>query len=236
MSNQQRDPSDLLRAILADALRGTWSEMTNINDSCPEMNSKWATRVRDTWVRSLRAGFAMQYPDGPPESRRFAIFGGKPEPKADSKAVGQGFPSVVPGWKMREFLYDIAVVEIDHTQFPYKKGNVAFVKRAVWQVESEVARNGTEIAKDMSKLCVGAADHKLLVARQTTQTKQQGWLDFIGRVAKGMAGDFFLGLMPTYSSNCPDEARAWFDREVAITLYRFLGDGSAPHLVAEIRA
>ena len=140
------------------------------------------------------------------------MFGGKP---AAGDKGRKDVPSGIHGWGW-EFLYDITVVEIGHSPVAFANTNVTFVKRAVWQVESEVAGDGTEIAKDLSKLRVGAADHKLLVARPTTN-KPHLWRDFIGRIAKGMKGDFFLGLMPSYASKLP-EARLWRDRKVTITL------------------
>ncbi len=213
-----------LRAILADALRGTWAKVPKINADYPEPNREWAIGIRDAWIRSLRASFSEQYQD-----KSFAVFGGKPA--AEDKRRPD-VPSGIPGWGW-EFLYDITVVELGHSPAAFANTNVAFVKRAVWQVESEVAGNGTEIAKDLSKLRVGAADHKLLVARPATN-KPQRWLDFIGRISRGMNGKFFLGLMPSYASTRAKEAQPWRDCRVTITLYRCPSDGSAPRLISEI--
>ncbi len=86
---------------------------------------------------------------------------------------------------MQEFLYDTIVVEIDKVRAAYNEPEVQFIKRAIWQVEFEMANTGPEVAKDLSKLRVGSADHKLLIARRATQSEPQKWLDFIGRLVAG---------------------------------------------------
>jgi hypothetical protein len=207
---------DVVRAILADALRGTWDQMALINVDHPQTDRDWATCVRDAWIRSLRRSFQTRYP----AEAGFAVFGGRP---SENQAEAFG----IPGW-MWEFLHDIAVVEVGSTPAAYQPPEVAFIKRAIWQVESEVAGDGTEVAKDLSKLRVGAADHKLLLARQATQHDPQPWLDFIGRLCVGMTGDVFLGLMPTYSTEHPLEAQQWRGCTATITLYHSSGFRPVP--------
>jgi hypothetical protein len=162
------------------------------------------------WVNSLCRSFTDQYQNEP----TVKVFGGKPGASPDAISTS------IKGW-MREFLYDAIVVEVDETPAPFKKGrNIKFIKRAIWQIESEMANNGSEVAKDLSKLRVGSADNKLLLVRETTQADgPRRWLDFIGQLVAGMEGNIFLGLMPTYSSKWPDEAQQWRDCVVAINVY-----------------
>jgi hypothetical protein len=230
------DLADRLYAVLAEALHRTWIEVPKISSL---QNGEWSIRVRDAWIRSLRCSFRRRYLDGSSAARRFAVFGGKPAHGTSPTEVRKGVPSGVREWRMWEFLHDITVVQLGTSSAPYNKGDVTFAERAVWQVESEVAGNGTEVAKDLSKLRVGAADHKLFIARRVKRTKQhdpQRWLDFIGRMATGIEGDLFLGLMPTYSSaeQERDEAQLWRDCKATITLYRCPIDGSAPQRISEI--
>jgi hypothetical protein len=117
-----------------------------------------------------------------------------------------------------------------------EKDKVAFVRRAIWQVESEVANNGSELAKDVSKLRVSVAENKLLIARQTTQADPKYWLSFIGRLVEDMTSPVFIGLMPSYSSKpkLRSEAEKWHDCTVTIELYRRAADDSVPQFIDRI--
>ncbi len=241
------DSASLLRTVLADALRRTWSAVAVINARHQMIDQSWAIDVREAWIRSLCSSFWDRYRDpaaSSPRDQRFAVFGGKPltgdgaqsEPRAIRRR--QGVPSGIFGWHLWEFLHDVAVVEVGRCLPGYHKDEIVFVKRAIWQVESEVTNDGSELAKDVSKLRVSVAENKLLIARQTTQDDWESWLRFIGRLVDGMTGPVFLGLMPSYSSKpkLRNEAQEWHDCTTAIELYRCATDGSVPQFVCRIVA
>jgi len=222
-----RSPGQL-HDILADALARTWDEMPRINTRHSGINKDWAVDVRNFWVRSLCASFRYKY-----RQERFAVFGGKPLPLGSDFGIKQGnlkkgSPDGIAGWGVWEFLYDISVVQKTETLAAYNGSDIVFVDKALWQIECEVANSGTEVAKDFSKLRIGRAANKLLIARATSQTRPEDWLRFIGSLARGITGTTYLGLMPSYSSSRQSEARKWHECDVSLTLYRCARDGSVP--------
>jgi hypothetical protein len=213
------DALPVLRDALGDALRRTWQELEELGD---EKGS--SAVVRDAFVRSLRRALASIYCQ--PE---FAVFGGKPG-KNENRL--EGVPSGITGWRRWEYLYDVAVVEIDRTcaaraNNGHEKRKVQYIKRAVWLVESEFSDNGTEISKDVSKLRIGNSTHKLFLGRASTDTRPDNWLNFIGRLADGCES-FYIGLLPTYASGKERESDKWWNHAVEIELYRCLGGRATP--------
>jgi hypothetical protein len=232
---QQAGLEGLLRGVLSRALELTWDEVGTV-DKVGAINARfpagrcqrWAVSVRGAWVRSLRKSFWESYRD-PVEPGRFAVFGGTrgpDEPRANGGPTG--VPSGVPEWRRWELLYDVSVVEIARTEAAFARNTrVPFVKRAIWLVESELAKDGTQVAEDLGKLRMGTSCHKLLIAAQTTQANSKPWIEFISRIATDMAGEFFVALMPTYASDQSESVR-WWNRDAAIDLYRCPADGEGP--------
>ena len=144
----------------------------------------------------------------------------------------QGVPTGLSQWAPRwEFLYDIAVLQVDWIEAAYTPGrHVPLVKKAIWHVELEIAGNGTDVAEDASKLQVGRAENVLLIAKQTTQVDPGKWLEFLGKVLRGVEGNVFLALLPSYAGSAQG-AKHWISKKIAVELYRCdSGDGAPQHL------
>ena len=163
------DDGRVLELVIPDALKNASLKIMQHNYQKVLTPSK----VRDVWITALRKAFAefykLQLSQG-----TFAVFGGKPTQEEPQVRV---LPTGVSGWPRWEFLHDVAVVELAYTDAafardvnsPSGKRQVAVVEKAVWQVESEISGNGTKVAEDASKLRVGFAMNKLLVACLTGQ-------------------------------------------------------------------
>lgn len=232
---KQVDVEELLRGVLSHALDLTWNEVGTINAYFTARCQEWAVKVRGAWIRSLRKSFWERYRDAL-EPDRFAVFGGTRGPDEPQMPGGPiGVPSGVPEWKRWELLYDVSVVEIGRTDAAFRDKRVPFVKRAIWLIESELAKDGTQLAEDLSKLRMGTSCHKLLIAAQTTQQNPKPWMEFIHRISIGMTGDFFVALMPTYASDQNESVR-WWTCAAAIDLYKYSTDAGLQRIGCPITA
>ena len=177
--------------------------------------------MRDAWICGLREAFVKEYPT-------FKVFGGKPRNDSERQS---GLHCGVPNWSRWELLHDVAVVELEWLDAPYAHRKVPIVRRAVWQVESEVARNGTMVAEDFGKLRIGNAENKLFIAARTLQKQNpQGWLEFFGHASFGMDSSVYLALVPSYSAGESD-SNQWWQHTADVLLYRCLRDGELPQQI-----
>jgi hypothetical protein len=216
-SMHDADTERLLRNALGDALRRTWHEMEELGDE-----DGGSAAIRDAFIRSLRKALAGVY-RGP----EFAVFGGKP---GRNESRSGGVPTGIEGWRRWEYLYDVAVVEVDETSAAratdgQEKRKLRYIKRAVWLIESELSNSGTEVSKDVSKLRIGHSTYKLFLGRASTDHKPEEWRKFIGRLAKGCDG-YYLGLLPSYASGRKLELDQWKKHLVEIMLYHCCSDGT----------
>lgn len=226
---QDGEGVEVLKLVLPDAFRRTFGEVADSE----RRESLTRSVVRDCWVRCLRDAFAAFYAArlGP---KRIAVFGGRPRP---GESKGNGVSTGIPKWSRWEFLHDVAVVEWELTAAAYAKdrGNpleprsIPIVTRALWQVESEMAGNGTQVAEDASKLRVCTAANKLLIASFTGQRDQRPWLEFLARTMSGTDGNHFIALAPRYG----DERgyAQWKTRLARLDLYRC---GSESHELVRV--
>ncbi len=207
-------------AILKQSLLFVREEIQKCPSLRGDYNKKTAIVVRDIWVRSLRLAFAQEYrlvPD-------IAIFGGRPE---SEEARKEGLGSGMKGWSRWEFLYDVAVLSQETVSAAYARDpgengmpkELPIVKHAVWLVESEFAKNGSEVAIDASKLRIARSQNTLFVAAQTSQRDKTAWLGFLGKVLRGIEGNVYLAIMPSYSSN-DKKRKNWLDGTLEVLLYR----------------
>ncbi len=198
---QEHDSAEVLKRVLSDALRRTFGEVADSESQ----GSLTRSVVRNSWIRCLRDAFSTYYAplSG---SRRLAVFGGTPRP---GECRASGVPTGIRRWSRWEFLHDVAVVGWDFTDAPYardktdpsKPRQIPIVARALWQVESEIAADGTQVAEDASKLKISTAANKPLIASFTGQREEQPWLDFLARTISGADGNRFVALVPNYKSD-----------------------------------
>jgi hypothetical protein len=92
----------------------------------------------------------------------------------------------------------------------------------LWQVESELAVNSTEVAEDLSKLKAGQANHKLLIAVPTTQKDAARGRRSSSAQQRSITGTAYVAEIPTYAGTA---AQDWDTLEMAEVEVRLL---SAP--------
>ena len=63
--------------------------------------------------------------------------------------------------------------------------------------------------EDFSKLRLGKAENKLLVAARTLQPNEKPWLHLFANATKGMDTPLYLALVPSYASGERDSERRW---------------------------
>jgi hypothetical protein len=220
-------PTDV-QLILMDALQRTWADTAGRRVGADPLSREWAEVVRDAWIRSLRDAFWECYRDKS-GGQGVAVFGGKPRP---GERKEDGVSSGIKAWRRWEFMYDVAVVRVSNVPAAYAmdvgdqsgRRSVAMATEAIWLVESEVAKDGTEVAIDASKLWVGRAENSLFIAAQTTREDKGPWLNFLGRALAGVQGNVYLAIIPSYASGQASAAH-WWDQTVDIVLYCRQPDG-----------
>ena len=109
-------------------------------------NPNWQ-RSRN-WVGSLGKQFVGHYP-----RERYRVFWSRN--RDNREAFG-----------LNKLLFDLAVCSVSTTDSLQRQPRpLSFIARCHWQIESEFnLRNTRDLVVDMSKLVMGAADHKLFVA------------------------------------------------------------------------
>ena len=110
---------------------------------------------------------------------------------------------------LNELLYDIAVCRVGTVTSSANKRTLLYVREALWQVESEFARDGRQAVKDFNKLVLGSAANKLFVGPQVHDC--QRFLDVIAPAAKCCTGNVYAALVPhpdSWDSN-PPKSPAW---------------------------
>jgi hypothetical protein len=162
------------------------------------------------------------------------VFGGKPLEPAMRRA---GVPAGIKRWSGKwEFLYDIAVVNVEWIDAAFKlKGKIPLITTAIWLIESEIARDGTKVGEDVSKLRIDRSENTLLIAAQTTHRNSDKWLEFLGKCLRGVDGEVFIALVPSYAASSPG-AKQWLNKTVTIMLYRCGPDNPNPKKIASISA
>jgi hypothetical protein len=185
-----------LHRVLCEALDQTYAGV----EANPE------TPFGRIWIGCLHDAFKREYPD----------------PSISVFSRERASSGLAEKWKLQEYLHDICVVEIEKHSAAYAKlaavpREVPVVVRLIWQCESEVALDGTELALDLGKLVAGSAENKLLIAALPSEKRPlQDWITFIEKAAKFVPGEFFLATIPTYAKG----HQAWKGRAAAIHLYR----------------
>ena len=123
-------------------------------------------------------------------------------------------PDRTTGFRLREFLFDIAVCHVCHTpSLQPLPQDLLFVSHCDWLVESEFAPNTRDIVLDMSKPVVGQADNKLFVAAQRGPNTERDLLDRCARIATCCRGRVFFIFVahPDRWDRAPEDPRlhAW---------------------------
>jgi hypothetical protein len=174
--------------------------------------------LHDAWMLGLHKAFQDAYRDDPRKPIVYAApLKAWPEAGQDKVPFGRG-----------EYGFDLAVVEMATEDAPYHvtqggKTQVAVVERHLWQVESEIANDGTKLAEDLGKLVGGAAPCKLLVTVIPRRDNGTAWRKFVERAGRRVAGCLYVAMIDSYATEAG--RKKWLEHTPELRLYR-KGDGS----------
>jgi hypothetical protein len=95
---------------------------------------------------------------------------------------------------LNELLYDISVCDTATTLSAHQGKELTYVRKCLWSVESEFARDTRQAIFDFNKLVMSSADNKLFVGPQVTKNK--AFLATLGPVADSCSGSVTVALIP----------------------------------------
>jgi hypothetical protein len=147
------------------------------------------------WVESLAEQLRISYPD------------------KDNYRVFSKYYSGNQDFGLNELLFDISVVKINKTESPRHR-ELTYIEKALWLVESEMAKDTRQMVHDFNKLVVGNSENKLFVGPLTKKIIE--FLPELVKVANHCNGNLFLCLIPHPS--------AWGNEELKPFIYSFSGD------------
>jgi len=167
-----------IRNIIETALRTTVAQP----DEGSTTGQKHRNRSKN-WVEALGAGLREHYNN-------------QPNVRVFTKHYGENRLE----FGMNEILYDVMVCETAYTKSATGGKQLAYVTKALWQVESEFAKNSRGALYDFNKLVVGTADSKLFVGPITHDVK--AFRDCLLPAANCCSGEVYLALLPHPESWC----------------------------------
>jgi hypothetical protein len=118
---------------------------------------------------------------------------------------------------MLELLYDISVFEYHSVRSAGDRCALSAVRRGLWSVESEMARNSRQALYDFNKLALSSAESKLFVGPRLGERKQKGYMDTLGESISQGTGNLYVALIP-HPKEWPVrnadamELHSWIDR------------------------
>ena len=95
---------------------------------------------------------------------------------------------------LNELLYDVLVCETDTVSSSSGRGTLRFVSKAIWQIESEFARNSWQAVYDFNKLVLGSSENKLFIGPQGGN--EQEFLKRLIPLASRCSSNAFVALVP----------------------------------------
>jgi len=144
------------------------------------------------WVAALADAFRGHYRDDP-----------------DVRVLSKHDPSNQREFGLNELLYDVLVCRVGTTPAATKPATLTYVREALWQVESEFARDSRQAIYDLNKLVLGAARQKLFVGPQVSD--EAGFLAALLPVARCCSGEVYMALAPHPAQwdACKAVVRVW---------------------------
>jgi hypothetical protein len=112
---------------------------------------------------------------------------------------------------LNELLHDVAVCRVVSVPAAVHKQDLLYVAEALWQVESEFARDSHQAIVDFSKLVIGSAHSKLFIGPQVRDN--ESFIQVLAPAAAATSGDVFLALLPHPAS--------WDSSDANPLLWRF---------------
>jgi hypothetical protein len=93
-----------------------------------------------------------------------------------------------------ELLYDVLVCRVDGVASSAHGKRLLYVRDALWQVESEFARDSGQALMDFNKLVLGSAENKLSVGPHVYD--EGAFLGVLARAACRCSGAVYAALVP----------------------------------------
>ncbi|MBK8015241.1 MAG: hypothetical protein IPK20_00140 [Betaproteobacteria bacterium] len=117
---------------------------------------------------------------------------------------------------MQELLYDISILQFDNVT-SIRGQDLVYLKRGLWIIESEMARDSRQALYDFNKLVLGNAQNVLFIGPQLNDSERHnGYLRVLKAPARNCASAPYLALIPH-----PD---SWTIDTRSVKLYSWQGD------------
>ena len=101
-------------------------------------------------------------------------------------------------FKLNEYLHDILICILEVIKSPKQKKTLHYIKRVLWQVESELddKRDSRGLLMDFNKLTLGSAPNKLFVFSNKQYDDNKSLLDFFSIPASYCSGNLYIAIIP----------------------------------------
>ena len=186
-----------LRSMIEAGLRAARTVPTGSTSAMLEHRAR-----SRAWIEALASAFQQTHAAEP-----------------DVRVFYQSNPANRRDFGLNELLHDITVARQGTVLVPRHNKPLSYIREVLWQIESELARDGREALFDFNKLVLGAARHKLFVAPDVH--RPDAFLRTLLAPAKACMGRVFLSIVPH-----PDR---WEEPAVAVRLWQLDGDRWVEH-------
>lgn len=129
------------------------------------------------WVEALAAAFRTAY------ARDAAV-----------KVFSKGYAKNRDDFGINELLYDITVCKIAPVASAIHKKELFYVQEALWEVESEFARDSRQALIDFNKLVLGSAANKLFIGPKVRD--QKSFINVLIEPARFCSGNIYAAFLP----------------------------------------
>jgi len=116
---------------------------------------------------------------------------------------------------LNELLFDVLVCDTSTVISARRKKRITYVTKALWQIESEFARDSQEAVYDFNKLVLGSSENKLFIGTEVDDV--EGYLKTMAELAKLCNSNIFIALMPY-----PSE---WKSKKLDIRFWEYKDSG-----------
>jgi GTP1/Obg family GTP-binding protein len=166
-----------IKQIINEAFENAQKKAFEEEKKHPEISKQKIHAFRSqSWVESLAEAFRKEYKD----DKNISVF---------SKYHTRNRTD----FGLNELLYDISVCKINYTESPKHKIKLAYIEKALWLVESEMAKDTRQLVYDFNKLVIGDSKNKLFVGPLSNYNDEI--LGIFKKIAKNCNGDIWVGFI-----------------------------------------
>jgi len=168
-----------IQQILKTSFNSVIDEFRGVSPSGPTHR-----KMSSAWVESLSDSFRAYYQD----DQSIRVF-------------SKGNDENIRDFGVNELLYDILVCRVASVTSA-KHGKVLYyVSEAIWQIESELAKDSRQALLDFNKLVLGSAINKLFIGPLVQDP--YSFIEVLLPAARFCNGDVYLSLIP--------HPESWYD-------------------------